>query len=123
MCFIKFENFQVLLSTYAKDGGLYVPEYLPIISFEQLLSWKDCAFSEICAEIIFLFTENIPIEELRAMTTVAFSGFNQGGSCPIPMTTYGDIITLDTSLGPTLAFKDIGQQVTDCDYSFVILTC
>ena len=31
---------KVLLSAYASDGGLFVPEQLPLISRAQLLSWQ-----------------------------------------------------------------------------------
>jgi threonine synthase len=44
----------------------------------------------------------------------AYSGFN-GGEQPLLMTPIGkdseELILLDASLGPTLAFKDIGQQI------------
>lgn len=61
-----------------------------------------------------MFT-NIELETLSAMTARAYSGFN-GGKQPLLMTPIGkdsgvEVILLDASLGPTLAFKDIGQQL------------
>jgi threonine synthase len=60
-----------------------------------------------------MFT-SLDLEELNRMTTRAYSGFN-GGEDPLLMTPIGDgdneLILLDASLGPTLAFKDIGQQI------------
>lgn len=102
---------QVLLATYAPDGGLFVPECLPMLSFDQLLEWKDFTMAEICAEIIHLFTE-IPLDDLCGMTRAAFSKFNEGNEPSLPLQAYGSLLLLDTSLGPTLSFKDIGQQVT-----------
>lgn len=54
------------------------------------------------------------LDELTSMTTQAYKGFN-GGNDPLLMTPVGQgsekVILLDASLGPTLAFKDIGQQI------------
>lgn len=62
---------KVLLATYAPDGGLYVPERLPMLTSAQLLAWRDFTLGQICAEIMQLFTD-IPIEDLRVMTAAAF---------------------------------------------------
>lgn len=60
-----------------------------------------------------LFT-GIGLSTLNEMTARAYSGFN-GGNNPLLMTPVRDgdleLILLDASLGPTLAFKDIGQQI------------
>lgn len=101
---------QALLSTYCNDGGLYVPEHLPMLTYDHLARWRMFSFSEICAEIMHFFT-GIAVNKLRVMARAAFSKFNDGTDPPLPMESYGGIILLDTSRGPTLAFKDIGQQV------------
>lgn len=104
----KFE--EVLLAAYAPDGGLYIPETLPLISTQQFLSWGKHSFPKVCAEVLALFT-TIDIKVLQSMTQKAYSNFNEGRQ-PIPMTTLeGNVIVLDASVGPTLSFKDIGQQV------------
>jgi threonine synthase len=102
---------EVLVSTYAPDGGLYVPEKVPIISEEDFLSMKDFTFPEVCAQILHLYS-NIDVEELRSMARNSFSLFNDGKD-PLPIAKLGDsrVRLLDTSLGPTFAFKDIGQQM------------
>jgi hypothetical protein len=46
---LDFES--VLFSTYAEDGGLFVPETMPTFSHEDLYSWKDMSFPEICAQV------------------------------------------------------------------------
>jgi threonine synthase len=103
----------VLFSTYAKDGGLFVPEIIPTFSHSDLYSWRDKSFPEICAIVMHMFS-GIDLEELNGMTNRAYGGFNGGGQ-PLLMTPIGKeeerLILLDASLGPTLAFKDIGQQI------------
>ena len=47
-------NFEtVLFSTYAKDGGLFVPETMPTFSHKDLYSWRDYSFPQICAEVLY----------------------------------------------------------------------
>jgi threonine synthase len=100
----------VLISSYASDGGLYVPEYLPLIDLKTLSDWATLPFRDVCAAVVRLFTD-LDIELLRDMTKRGFAAFNDGNEPTLPMTKFDDIILLDASLGPTLAFKDIGQQV------------
>jgi threonine synthase len=101
---------EVLLSTYASDGGMWVPESLPELSPTTLISWSTLSFPEICAEIVHLYTD-IDIGILNEMTLDAFKDFNHGDE-PLPLRKYDDLILLDCSLGPTFAFKDVGLQVT-----------
>jgi threonine synthase len=49
---LSFEK--VLLSAYAQDGGLYVPEHVPKIDRNTLLSWQDFSFAEVLANIELL---------------------------------------------------------------------
>lgn len=74
-----------------------------------------------------MFTD-IDLDELNVMTTRAYSGFN-GGAEPLLMTPIGkgmdtseELILLDASLGPTLAFKDIGYvKYNICSYVFLLV--
>ena len=42
----------LLGSAYAVDGGMYVPEYLPCITKDELQSWQAHTFPQVCAEIV-----------------------------------------------------------------------
>ena len=74
------------------------------------LPWIGASFERICAEILHLYTD-LPVAMLSAMAEDAFKDFNGGEVPPLPITRVGDLLFLDASLGPTLAFKDIGQQM------------
>ena len=39
---VDFET--AILDGFAKDGGLYVPEKLPRVSYQQLIAWKDLTY-------------------------------------------------------------------------------
>lgn len=100
---------EVLVSTYASDGGMWVPVQLPQIKPGTLYSWSQLEFADVCAEIMHLFTD-LEVSLLKEMTKDALNSFNNGDE-PLPMRRYKDLILLDCSLGPTFAFKDVGLQV------------
>lgn len=107
-----YKSFEdVLVSTYAPDGGLYVPEKVPVIPQAKFERMTGCPFPTVCAEILHLYS-SIDIEVLTGMANSSFSLFNNGND-PLPITklTNSNVHLLDTSLGPTFAFKDIGQQM------------
>ena len=105
---VSFER--ALLSAYASDGGLFVPESIPKISVAELRSWASLTMSQVCARVMTYFTD-LELAELEVITARAFKTFNGGKEPPLPCQQVGAQWHLDTGLGPTLAFKDIGQQV------------
>lgn len=104
---LSFEH--VLLSAYANDGGMFVPEQLPAIPKTELLTWAKLDFPEVCGRVISLFT-GLDVPTSCQLTRAAFRDFNKGGP-PLPLQLVNGNMLLDTGLGPTHAFKDIGQQV------------
>ena len=59
--------------------------------------------------MISLFT-GLDVPTSCRLTRAAFRDFNKGGP-PLPLQLVNGNVLLDTGLGPTHAFKDIGQQV------------
>lgn len=98
-----------LMSTYAADGGLYVPTSIPNVT-STLMQWKGFSVGRVCAHIVSLYCD-IPLRDLESMAESAFLQFNNGRDPSLPLTeVVKHMYLLDASLGPTLAFKDIGQQ-------------
>lgn len=106
----EFKSFEeAVLSAYAWDGGLYVPESLPPLPENYREIWKEFSFPHICAEVFHLYS-GIEISVLRNLCEESYKDFNDGMN-HLPLHHYDDLYLLDTSLGPTLAFKDVGQQI------------
>ena len=101
---------RVLLAAYAADGGLFVPEQLPHVSTATLRSWAPLSMAKVCARVMALFTD-LDLPTCERLASAAFASFNGGREPPLPLRGVGGFTLLDTGLGPTLAFKDIGQQV------------
>lgn len=49
---------EVVLSSYAPDGGLYVPEELPQVSREQIRKWAGHGYQQLMQEILSLFVSH-----------------------------------------------------------------
>jgi len=107
---------QAILSGYAPDGGLFVPESLPTITHTELHQWKHKSFPDICALVLSkIIQTEIPLPVLNQITSAAFATFEQHNGSPLPLVRVSSaaphLSFLETFHGPTLAFKDIGLQV------------
>jgi threonine synthase len=105
-------NFETaILDGFASDGGLYVPEFLPRISIEQLEHWKHLNFKELAFEILSLFIDRsiISAEELKSLIGTAYGTFEKEEVIPIhKLRSRKDTYVMELFHGPTLSFKDIG---------------
>ena len=64
----------VLLSGYASDGGMLLPETYPQISKETLKSWAGLSYEELAYNVTSLFVtdEDIPTEEFKGYSFFSF---------------------------------------------------
>ena len=102
---------QAMLTGLARDGGLYVPEDVPVLSAADLealrgASYEDTAFAVMRPFIGDCFTD----AEFRAIIARAYAGFGHGARCPLVQSGPNDWI-LELHHGPTLAFKDVALQL------------
>ena len=69
---LTFEN--ALFTGYATDGGILVPEEVPVVSGETLKSWSRLGFVDLAKEIVSLFVpeEEIPRIDLNGEKTYLF---------------------------------------------------
>lgn len=103
----------VLLSGLAPDGGLAVPESIPLVSRAQLEQWRSLSYSELAAEVIGLYATDIPAEDLGALTAAAY-GPEHFPDPVVPVhrldEVTGGLALVGLSEGPTMAFKDLAMQ-------------
>ncbi len=102
-----------ILNGFADDGGLYVPESLPQLSRDQLITWKNLSFKELAFEVCSLFIERsiVPAEDLKGIIENAYSTFEREDIIPIKkLRSIKDTFVMELFSGPTLSFKDIGQS-------------
>ncbi len=103
---------EILLSGLSPDGGLAIPQAYPRISRETLAAWRSMSYQSLAFEILSLFMDDIPAEDLRAIINRTYTAEIFGSDDITPLKTLEPgFHILALSNGPTLAFKDIAMQL------------
>ncbi|HMB97466.1 MAG TPA: pyridoxal-phosphate dependent enzyme, partial [Balneolaceae bacterium] len=97
--------FEAMRRGLAPDGGLYMPEQIPVLSEDFWSSISDKSFPEIAFEMAKPYLEEeLKENTLRAVVEEAFD-------FPVRMKSLGNRQhVLELFHGPTLAFKDFGAR-------------
>jgi threonine synthase len=114
---------EILLAGLAPDGGLYMPKSYPQISKETLDSWRKLSYADLAFEVLRLFSDDIPEEDLRQIVRKTYTAkvycngrADDDANEITPIHWLGEeagtqIGLLSLSNGPTLAFKDMAMQL------------
>ncbi|MBO5926220.1 MAG: threonine synthase, partial [Clostridia bacterium] len=99
---------QAILKGLASDGGLFIPEILPSLNFNE--SWLNKSYLELAKEIFKLFLDDYTEEEISYCVESAYSktNFKEGF---VGYKTFNDLSFLELYKGPTLAFKDMALTI------------
>ncbi len=101
----------------ADDGGLLVPHSIPRITSE-LDRWQDLPYAELAREIIGLFVDDIPPDDLRELIARGYATFSDPQVTPVVRV--GELSVLELFHGPTLAFKDVALQFLGNVFEYVL---
>ncbi|WKS68746.1 threonine synthase [Corynebacterium accolens] len=106
----------ILLGGLAPDGGLYLPETYPQLDSATLDAWRDVVktngYAALAAEVIKLFIDDIPDEDLDKIAARAYTNPKFASPEIVPVTELGDALFIGhLSEGPTAAFKDMAMQL------------
>lgn len=101
---LSFED--VLFSGYASDGGLFMPEQIPVVDKTTLERWKQLSYVDLTKKVMSLF---IPLDEISAadlsdLIDKAFAEFEHKDI--VCLTSVSKFHILELFHGKTLAFKD-----------------
>ncbi|MDH4479912.1 MAG: threonine synthase [Rhodoferax sp.] len=103
---------EILLEGLAPDGGLYLPETYPQVDSATLSRWRGLPYADLAFEILSLFVDDIPADDLRALCRKTYTEEVFGTAAIVPLTRLEDGLYLQAlSNGPTLAFKDMAMQL------------
>jgi threonine synthase len=102
---------QAMMTGLARDGGLYVPEAVPVMSAADIAalsgqSYEDVAFAVMRPFIGGAFTD----AEFRSLIARAYQGFGHPARAPLRQLAPNHFL-LELFHGPTLAFKDFAMQL------------
>ena len=102
---------QAMLTGLARDGGLYLPQSIPVMSTADIralagLSYEDAAFRIMRPYIGDTFTDT----EFEGIIARAYAGFGHAARAPLVQLDSNHHL-LELFHGPTLAFKDFAMQL------------
>lgn len=103
---------EILLEGLAPDGGLYLPERYPQVDGARFSRWRGLPYADLAFEIVSLYIDDIPAEDLRAICRKTYTEDVFGTPQIVPLKKLEDGLYLEAlSNGPTLAFKDMAMQL------------
>ena len=119
---------EILLEGLAPDGGLYLPEAYPQVEAATLSKWREIylgqgrvearahapfhGYADLAFEILSLYIDDIPAEDLRAICRKTYTEEVFGTQEIVPLKPLEAGLYLEAlSNGPTLAFKDMAMQL------------
>ncbi|KAK1771527.1 tryptophan synthase beta subunit-like PLP-dependent enzyme [Phialemonium atrogriseum] len=104
---LSFET--VVLKGLAADGGLFLPEEVPIATDWQ--SWKDLSYAELAFQILSLYisTDEIPADDLKDILDRSYSTFRAKEVTPL-VHLQDNLYLLELFHGPSYSFKDCALQ-------------
>lgn len=98
---------EAIVKGLASDGGLFVPEYVPVANTE---GWEKLSYPELAAEILPYLLEDFDKEFLKKATKEAYGeAFN--GKAGATVKVKEGMYALELWHGPTCAFKDYALQL------------
>jgi len=103
---------EILLEGLAPDGGLYLPESYPQVDDATLTKWRNLPYADLAFEILSLYIDDIPADDLRAICRKTYTEAVFGTKEIVPLRPLENGLYLEAlSNGPTLAFKDMAMQL------------
>ena len=105
-------NFEeAMLTGLARDGGLYVPQSIPVFSADEIRSMSNLSYEEIAFKVISPFVGDcFSDDELLKIINKAYSHFGHKDRAPLVELETNHFL-LELFHGPTLAFKDFAMQL------------
>lgn len=98
---------EAIVKGLASDGGLFVPEYVPVANTE---GWEKLSYPELAAEILPYLLEDFDKEFLKKATKEVYGeAFN--GKAGATVKVKEGMYALELWHGPTCAFKDYALQL------------
>jgi threonine synthase len=103
---------EILLEGLAPDGGLYLPARYPKIDAATLARWRALPYHELAFEVLSLYIDDIPADELRVLVARTYTAEVFGSTQIVPLRALEPGVHIEAlSNGPTLAFKDMAMQL------------
>jgi threonine synthase len=102
----------------ASDGGLLLPQSYPVVTREQLESWRGLSYPELAFEVISRFVDDIPADDLKSLIKRSYATFTHPEVTPVVK--HNGVYILELFHGVTLAFKDVALQFLGNLFEYIL---
>ncbi len=99
---------EAVMMGLADDGGLLLPEKIPVLSKDELQQLSHLPYPELAFQIISRFATDIPAADLKDLIDRSYAIFEHPQITPLVK--QDDLYILELFHGPTFAFKDVALQ-------------
>lgn len=102
---------QAMMTGLARDGGLYLPEAMPMFSADEIAALEGLPYEDVALRIVTPFVgDSFSQDELKGAIARAYAGFDHVARAPLVQLAPGHHL-LELFHGPTIAFKDFAMQL------------
>ncbi|GAA5070948.1 threonine synthase [Roseibacterium beibuensis] len=102
---------EAMLTGLARDGGLYVPAEVPVMSQGDIAALAGLPYEEVAFRVMRPFIgDTFTDDEFGALIEAAYAGFGHAARAPLKQLQPNHFL-LELFHGPTLAFKDFAMQL------------
>lgn len=102
---------EAMMTGLARDGGLYVPETVPVMSNAEIAALAGLSYEEIAFRVMRPFIgDTFGDDEFKGLIAAAYKGFGHEARAPLVQLGPNHFL-LELFHGPTLAFKDFAMQL------------
>ncbi|MCC6864357.1 MAG: threonine synthase [Rhodobacteraceae bacterium] len=102
---------EAMITGLARDGGLYVPETVPVMLKADIAALAGLSYEEIAFRVMRPFLgDTFEDDEFRRLIAKAYGSFGHGARAPLVQLAPNHFL-LELFHGPTLAFKDFAMQL------------
>lgn len=109
---IRISSAEAIKRGISEEGGLFVPESIPNVSTEEIVSLSNMKYVERAKAILSKFLTDYTDEEITDCCTKAYSAEKFGSENTAPVKNLDDnMYILELWHGPTCAFKDMALQI------------
>ncbi|MCX8952006.1 threonine synthase [Ruegeria sp. NA] len=102
---------EAMLTGLARDGGLYLPAEIPVMSQDEIAALAGLPYEEIAFRVMWPYVSgSFAEDEFKAIIARAYEGFGHDARAPLKQLNENHFL-LELFHGPTLAFKDFAMQL------------
>ena len=102
---------EAMMTGLARDGGLYVPATIPVMSADDIAALAGQTYEEIAFRVMRPFIgDTFGDDEFKGLIATAYKGFGHVARAPLKQLAPNHFL-LELFHGPTLAFKDFAMQL------------